>query len=158
MLGAMGKARRTVIAVFAALASLPAASPAGAKTVFHAVCGDLKGQRVDLDPGGFSKRENWKPEVYRAGPPPYGQGTLEFVSEDSEKDHVIIKWSGPARSLPIVYTSDSQISLADVDESGVWIYTLLYRAGKVLITRQTTAGGPGTIGALLVADCVYKEK
>jgi hypothetical protein len=158
MLGAMSMGRQTVVAVFTVLAFLSAPSPAGAKTVFHAICGDLKGQRVDLDPGGFSKRENWKAELYRAGPPPQGQGTLEFVSEDTEKNHVIVKWSGPARALPVVYKSDSQISLADVDESGVWIFTLLHRAGKVLITRQTTTGGPGTVGALLVADCVFKEK
>lgn len=145
-------------AVLATLASLLAPAPAAAETVFHAVCGDLKGQRVDIDPGGFSRREDWKPELYRAGPPPAGQGTLEFISEDGERDHVIIKWSGPARSLPIVYKSDSQISLADVDEYGVWIFTLLYRAGKVLVSRQTTTGGPGTVGAILTAPCVFGEK
>lgn len=140
----------------AAAVSIP--DPAAAKTVFHAVCGNLQGQRVDLDPNGINKRERWKPEFYRAGPPPDGQGTLEFVSEDTERDHVIMKWSGPAKALPIVYKSDSQISLADVDDSGVWIFTLLYRAGKLLVTRQTTSGGPGSIGALLTADCEFMPK
>jgi hypothetical protein len=156
MLGPMGLARYIFIAAIAVLAFQPA--PAGAKTIFHAVCGDLKGQRVDIDPGGFSNLNRWQSELYRGGPPPEGQGTLEFVSEDTERDHVIIKWSGPARALPIVFRSDAQISLADVDEAGVWIYTLLYRAGKVLISRQTTTGGPGTVGALLVGNCKFKDK
>lgn len=147
-----------IVAALGLTAALTLPGPAAAKTVFHAVCGNLQGHRVDLDPDGVNRRERWKPEFYRAGPPPDGQGTLEFISEDSERDHVIIKWSGPPRALPIVYKSDSQISLADVDDSGVWIFTLLYRAGKVMVTRQTTTGGPGSVGALLIADCEFKSK
>ncbi len=150
--------RVLALAILAIALAAAAPGPAAAKTVFHAVCGNLSGQRVDLDPDGVNKRERWKSEFYRAGPPPDGQGTLEFISEESERDHVIIKWSGPARSLPIVFKNESQISLADVDESGVWIFTLLYRAGKVVVTRQTTAGGPGSVGALLTADCEFKTK
>ncbi|MBI1985322.1 MAG: hypothetical protein HYS64_01310 [Rhodospirillales bacterium] len=135
-----------------------ALGPATAKTVFHAVCGSLQGQRVEMDPDGANRRETWRPDFYRAGPPPDGQGTLEFISEDSDRDHVGIKWGGPARALPIVYRSDSQISLADVDDSGVWIFTLFYRAGKVLVTRQTTTSGPGSVGALLTGECQFKPQ
>jgi len=39
--------------------------------------------------------------------------------------------------------------------SGVWIFSLFYRAGKVLVTRQTTNPGPGAVGALLTADCEF---
>jgi len=155
MLAAM---RTALLAALAAAIAVAAPGAAQARTVFHAVCGNLQGQRVDLDPDGGNKLERWRPEFYRAGPPPDGQGTLEFISEDDERDHITIKWGGPPRSLPIVYRSNGQISIADVDESGVWIFTLLYRAGKVMVTRQTTIGGPGTTGALLTADCEFKPR
>ena len=131
-------------------------SPMHAKTVFHATCGDLRGQRVDMDPDGRTEKEDWKYEFYKKGPPPDGQGTLEFIAEEEGADHLIMKWSGPARALPIVYRSDSQISAADVDEFGIWIFTLYYRPGKVLVTRQTT--NPGAIGAILVGNCAFEEK
>ena len=134
------------------------APPARAKTVFHATCGDLRGQRVDMDPEGRTDREDWKNEFYKKDPPPDGQGTLEFIAEEEGTDRLIMKWSGPARSLPIVFKSDTQISAADVDEFGVWIFTLYYRAGKVLVTRQTTNPGPGAVGAILVGNCVFEEK
>ena len=56
------------------------------------------------------------------------------------------------------FKSDTQISIADVDDFGVWIYTLYYCAGNVMVTRQTTNPGPDTIGALLFADGEFKEK
>ncbi len=133
-------------------------SPAAAAIVFRAECGDLTGQRVDMDANGKHKREDWKPEFYRAGPPPLGQGTLKFISEDADANHVRVKWTSEERLLPVVFKSDTQISIADVDDFGVWIYTLYYRAGKVLVTRQTTNPGPGAIGALLTGDCEFEEK
>ena len=45
---------------------------------------------------------------------------------------------------------------ADVDEFGVWIFSLYYRASKVIVTRQTT--NPGAVGALLTADCEFVGK
>jgi len=137
---------------------LLASSPATAKTLFHATCGDLRGQRVDMAADGRTKKEDWKYEFYKAGPPPNGQGTLEFVAEDADSDRVVMKWSANARALPIVFKSDFQISLADVDEFGVWLFTLYYRAGKVVVTRQTTNPGPGAIGAILVGDCRFEDK
>jgi len=151
-------AMRALPLIAAAGLAAAAASPgsASAKTVFHAVCGNLSGQRVELDPDGVNRRETWKSEFYRAGPPPDGQGTLEFISDESDRDHVGMKWGGPARALPVVYRSDSQISLADVDDSGVWIFTLFYHAGKVMVSRQTTTSGRGSVGALLTGDCEFK--
>lgn len=151
-------AMRLLVPVLIAALFPLAAAPAQAKTVFHATCGDLRGQRVDMDPDGRTAKEEWKNEFYKTGPPPEGQGTLEFIAEEEGADHLIMKWSGPARSLPIVFKSDTQISAADVDEFGIWMFTLYYRAGKVLVTRQTTNPGPGAIGAILVGDCAFEEK
>jgi hypothetical protein len=131
--------------------------PAAAKVVFRAECGDLTGQRVDMDPNGKHTREDWKPETYRAGPPPEGQGTLKFLSDDTDTSRIRVQWTSEERLLPVVFKSDTQISIADVDDFGVWIYTLYYRAGKVLVTRQTTNPGPGAIGALLTGDCEFKD-
>ncbi|PPR59133.1 MAG: hypothetical protein CFH04_02060, partial [Alphaproteobacteria bacterium MarineAlpha3_Bin3] len=58
--------------------------------------------------------------------------------------------------LPIVFKSETQISVADVDEFGVWIFSLYYRAGKVIVTRQTT--NPSAVGGLLTADCEFVGK
>ena len=152
----MLRAMRLLVPVLIAALFPLAAAPAQAKTVFHATCGDLRGQRVDMDPDGRTAKEDWKYEFYKQGPAPDGQGTLEFIAEEEGADHLIMKWTGPARSLPIVFKSDSQISAADVDEYGVWMFTLFYRAGKVLVTRQTT--NPGAIGAILVGNCAFEEK
>ncbi len=132
--------------------------PAAAKVVFRAECGDLTGQRVDMDPNGKHTREDWKREAYRSGPPPEGQGTLKFLSDDTDSDRIRVEWSSQDKLLPVVFKSDTQISLADVDDFGVWIYTLYYRTGKVLVTRQTTNPGPGAIVAMLTGDCDFKEK
>lgn len=144
------------IALGALVAAMP---PAGAKTIFHATCGSLHGRRVDMDPDGPSKKEDWKDEFYKSGPPPDGTGTLEFISDDDDRDRLLMRWTEhEARSLPIVYRSESQITVADVDEFGVWMFTLYYRAGKVLVSRQTTNPGPGAIGAILVGACRFAEK
>ncbi|NQU62497.1 MAG: hypothetical protein HQ512_15295 [Rhodospirillales bacterium] len=152
--------RFLVLTLIALITALPATvTPAGAKTIFRAECGDLQGQRVHMDPSGKHRAEEWKPEFYRAGPPPQGQGTLTFLSDDADTGHVRMKWTANTEQLlPVVFKSDLQISLADVDEFGVWIFTLLYRADKIMVTRQTANPGPGVIGALLVGDCVFKEK
>ena len=57
-----------------------------------------------------------------------------------------------------MFKSETQISVADVDDFGVWIFSLYFRAGKVIVTRQTTNPGPGAVGALLTADCEFVEK
>ncbi|MCH7936310.1 MAG: hypothetical protein IH994_04350 [Proteobacteria bacterium] len=134
------------------------APPVQAETIFRATCGSLKGHRVDMDPNGKSKTEDWKPELYPAGPPPNGTGTLTFVSDATDTNHLRVKWSGDEQLLPIVFKSETQISVADVDEFGVWIFSLYYRAGKVIVTRQTTNPGPGAVGALLTADCEFEER
>ncbi|MAF95792.1 MAG: hypothetical protein CMM60_08575 [Rhodospirillaceae bacterium] len=132
--------------------------PVAADVVFRATCGSLKGHRVNMDPDGKSKIENWMPEFYPAGPPPKGTGTLTFLSDDSDTGHIRVKWAGNEQSLPIVFKSETQISVADVDDFGVWIFSLYYRAGKVIVTRQTTNPGPGAVGALLTADCEFVGK
>ncbi len=134
------------------------APPAKADVVFRATCGDLKGHRVDMDPAGKSKREDWKLEYYKSGPPPDGTGTLTFVSDDSDNGHIRVKWTSDEQALPIVFKSDTQITVADVDDFGVWLFTLYYPACKVMVTRQTTNPGPGAIGALLVGDCKVTGK
>lgn len=158
MLGPM----RVFVSILAAAVASPlllSPAPAGAKTVFHAVCGNLRGQRVDMDPDGGSKKEDWKYEFYKSGPPPEGVGTLEFVAEDTDTDHIIIKWTRhEARAVPVAFRSHNQISLADVDEFGIWIFTLYPRAGKVMVTRQTANVGPGAIGALLVGNCDFEAE
>lgn len=149
--------RLLALILFTLITALPV--QAEAKTIFRAECGDLRGQRVDMDPDGKHRKEDWKLEFYKAGPPPKGQGTLTFLSDDADTGHVRMSWTANTKQLlPVVFKSDFQISLADVDEFGVWIFTLIYRTGKVMVTRQTTNPGPGAIGALLVGDCVFKEK
>ncbi len=157
MLPVMGGFKKFVILAAALVVASPA-SPAKADVVFRAECGSLKGHRVDMDPDDQSKRENWKLEYYKSGPPPKGQGTLTFVSDDSDTDHVRVNWSNQEQALPIVFKSDTQITVADVDDFGVWLFTLYYRAGKVMVTRQTTNPGPGAVGALLTGDCDYTER
>ena len=144
------------VSAFAWTSSAP--TPVAAEVVFRATCGSLKGHRVHMDPNGKSKIEKWTPEFYPAGPPPDGTGTLTFVSDSADTGHIRVKWSGQEQSLPIVFKSETQISVADVDEFGVWIFSLYYRAGKVIVTRQTTNPGPGAVGALLTADCEFVEK
>ena len=131
-------------------------SPAGADVVFHATCGSLKGHRVNMDPNGKSNIEKWTPELYPAGPPPNGTGTLTFLSDSTDTGHIRVKWTSDEQLLPIVFKSETQISVADVDEFGVWIFSRYYRAGKVIVTRQTT--NPGAVGALLTADCEFVGK
>ena len=164
MLPAMGGFKKSIIvaaALFvwaAALFVWGAASPVKADVVFRAECGSLKGHRVDMDPWGKKKDEDWKLEYYNSGPPPEGTGTLTFVSDDADHSHVTMKWSNQEQLLPIVFKSDTQITVADVDDFGVWLFTLYYRAGKVMVTRQTTNPGPGAIGVLMTGDCDYTEK
>ena len=133
-------------------------SPAGADFVFRATCGSLKGHRVNMDADGKSKIENWNAELYPAGPPPKGTGTLTFLSDSTDNGHIRVKWAGDEQLLPIVFKSETQISVADIDDFGVWIFSLYYRAGKVIVTRQTTNPGPGAVGALLTADCEFEGK
>ena len=105
-----------------------------------------------------SNIEKWTPELYPAGPPPNGTGTLTFLSDSTDTGHIRVKWTSDEQLLPIVFKSETQISVADVDEFGVWIFSLYYRAGKVIVTRQTTNPGPGAVGALLTADCEFVGK
>lgn len=109
-------------------------------------------------PERHSNIEKWTPELYPAGPPPNGTGTLTFVSDSTDTGHIRVKWTSDEQLLPIVFKSDHQISVADVDEFGVWIFSLYFRAGKVIVTRQTTNPGPGAVGALLTADCEFVGK
>ncbi len=133
--------------------------PADAKIVFSATCGDLKGHRVDMDPEDGSKPDKWKSELYPAGPPPEGTGMLKFQSDDTDTGHIRMSWTANTESLlPVVFKSDTQITVADVDEFGVWLFSLYYRTGKVIVTRQTTNPGPGAIGALVVGHCEFSDK
>ena len=67
-----------------------------------------------------------------------------------------MRWTAHSETLlPVVFKSDTQITVADVDEFGVWLFSLYYRSGKVIVTRQTTNPGPGAIGALLVGKCEF---
>ncbi len=133
-------------------------SPAVADVLFRATCGSLKGHRVNMDPDGKSNIEKWIPELYPAGPSPKGTGTLTFLSDSTDTGHIRVKWTSDEQMLPIVFKNETQISVADVDEFGVWIFSLYYRAGKVIVTRQTTNPGPGAVGALLTADCEFVGK
>ena len=133
--------------------------PADAKVVFSAECGHLKGMRVDMDPRDASKPYHWKDEHYPAGNPPEGTGTLKFVSDDTDTSHLRMSWTANTESLlPVVFKSDTQITVADVDEFGVWLFSLYYLTGKVIVTRQTTNPGPGAIGALVVGHCEFSDK
>jgi len=60
--------------------------------------------------------------------------------------------------LPVVFKSATQITVADVDRIGVWLFSLFPQTGKVIVTRQTTDPGPGTIGALLVGKCEFSDQ
>ena len=82
----------------------------------------------------------------------------EVLSASTDTGHIRVKWTSDEQLLPIVFKSETQISVADVDEFGVWIFSLYYRAGKVIVTRQTTNPGPGAVGALLTADCEFVGK
>ena len=151
-----GLKKFAIAAAVSAFAWTP--SPAQADVVFRATCGSLKGHRVNMDPNGKSNIEKWTPEFYPAGPPPNGTGTLGFLSDSTDTGHIRVKWTSDEQLLPIVFKSETQISVADVDEFGVWIFSLYYRAGKVIVTRQTTNPGPGAVGALLTADCEFGGK
>ena len=119
----MGGLKKFVIAAaVSAFAWTP--SPAGADVVFHATCGSLKDHRVNMDPNGKSNIEKWTPELYPAGPPPNGTGTLTFLSDSTDTGHIRVKWTSDEQLLPIVFKSETQISVADVDEFGVWIFSL----------------------------------
>ena len=157
-MGGFKKLAFLTVALACVLAFGPA-PPAKADVVFRATCGDLKGSRVDMDPENGSKPDKWKSEHYPAGPPPEGTGALKFVSDDTDTGHVRMSWTANSETLlPVVFKSDTQITVADVDDFGVWLFTLYYRAGKVIVTRQTTNPGPGAIGALLVGECKFKGK
>ena len=149
-------AAAAAVSAFAWTSSAP--TPVAADVVFRATCGSLKGHRVNMDPNGTSNIEKWTPELYPAGPPPNGTGTLTFVSDSTDTGHIRVKWTSDEQLLPIVFKSDHQISVADVDEFGVWIFSLYFRAGKVIVTRKTTNPGPGAVGALLTADCEFVGK
>ncbi len=134
-------------------------SPAEAKVVFRAVCGDINGMRVDMDHKDGSKPDQWKDERYPAGAPPKGTGTLKFVSDDTDTSHLRMSWTANEETLlPVVFKSDTQITVADVDKIGVWLFSLFPRTGKVIVTRQTTDPGPGTIGALLAGKCEFSSQ
>lgn len=147
--------------VLSLLAGLLAAFPitADAKVIFSAVCGDLRGMRVDMDPEDGAKPDKWKDELYPAGAPPKGTGTLKFVSDDTDNGLVRMSWSANTEALlPVVFKSDTQITLADVDETGVWLFSLYPRTDRVIVTRQTADSGPGIIGAVLVAKCEFSSR
>ncbi len=144
------------VSAFAWTSSAP--TPVVADVVFRATCGSLKGHRVNMDPNGKSNIEKWTPELYPAGPSPKGTGTLTFLSDSTDTGHLRVKWTSDEQLLTIVFKSETQISVADVDDFGVWIFSLYFRAGKVIVTRQTTNPGPGAVGALLTADCEFVEK
>ena len=134
----MGRLKKFVIAAaVSAFAWTP--SPAGADVVFRATCGSLKGHRVNMDPNGKSNIQKWTPELY-----------------STDTDHIRVKWTSDEQLLPIVFKSETQISVPDVDEFRVRILSLYYRADKVIVTRQTT--NPGAVGALLTADYEFVEK
>ena len=78
--------RRDIAAAVSAFAWTP--SPARADVVFRATCSSLKGHRVNMDPNGKSNIEKWTPELYSAGPPPNGTGTLTFLSDSTDTGHI----------------------------------------------------------------------
>ena len=153
----MSRRRPLLPAVFLAMVAsipFPGAAPAVARTIFRAVCGEVAGQRVDVDPTGETGIETWKRESY-ADVPGEGAGVLGFVSDDTHPDQIRVTWGKSDQLLPIVHRNEGQISVADIDAYGVWIYTLLFRAGKVLISRQTSDPRLGAVGAMLAADCKF---
>ncbi len=143
-------------ALLAMVAFLPfrGAAPGLAGTIFRAVCGEVAGRRVDVDPTGETGIETWKRESY-ADVPGEGAGALGFVSDDTHPDRIRVTWGTSDQLLPVVHRNEGQISVADIDAYGVWIYTLLFRAGKVLISRQTSNPRFGAVGAMLTADCEF---
>ncbi len=156
----MGGLHKFVIAAAVAAFAWTSSAPTlvAADVVFRATCGSLKGHRVNMDPNGQSNIEKWIPELYPAGPPPNGTGTLTFLSDSSDTGHIRVKWTSDEQLLPIVFKSETQISVADVDDFGVWIFSLYFRAGKVIVTRQTANPGAGAVGTLLTADCEFEGK
>jgi hypothetical protein len=132
-----------------------AAVPARAEVVFRAVCSDVTGHRVDMDPTGTTHAETWKAENYGPAAMDGGTGVLGFVSDDAHPDTIRVTWGKSDQRLPIVYKNEGQISLAETDANGIWIYTLYFRADKVLISRQTNEPRFGAVGSLLTADCVF---
>ncbi len=99
------------------------------------------------------------PPGVAGAPPAYGVGGTPpggpFVSDDTHPDKIRVTWGKSDHLLPIVQRNEGQISVADIDAYGVWIYTLLFRAGKVLISRQTSDPRVGAVGAMLTADCEF---
>lgn len=151
----MSPGRPLLPAVLLAMAaSVPFPAPAVAGTIFRAVCGEVAGQRVDVDPTKETGIETWKRESY-ADVPGEGAGVLAFLSDDTHPDQIRVTWGKSDQLLPIVHRNEGQISVADIDAYGVWIYTLLFRAGKVLISRQTSDPRRGAVGAMLTADCAF---
>jgi len=119
-------AAAAAVSAFAWTSSAP--TPVVAEVVFRATCGSLKGHRVNMDPLGKSNIEKWTPEFYPAGPPPKGTGTLTFVSDSTDTSHLRVKWTSDEQLLPIVFKSEIQISVADVDEfGGLDLFPLLPR-------------------------------
>ncbi len=149
--------RRSPAVLLAMVACIPfwSAAPARAEVIFRAVCGEVAGQRVDVDPTGKTGIETWKRESYAAVGGGGGTGALSFVSDDAHPDQMRVIWGKSDQLLPIVHRNEGQVSVADIDEYGVWIYTLFFRAGKVLISRQTNNPRFGAVGALLTADCEF---
>ncbi len=82
-----GRARPRPAVLLAMVASIPlwAAAPALAEVIFRAVCGEVAGQRVDVDPTGNTGIETWKRESY-ADVGGEGAGVLGFVSDDAHPD------------------------------------------------------------------------
>ena len=82
-----GRARRRPAVLLAMVASIPfwGAAPALADVIFRAVCGEVAGQRVDVDPTGNTGIETWKRESY-ADVGGEGAGVLGFVSDDAHPD------------------------------------------------------------------------
>ncbi len=151
---ATGNASAVFLALLAGALVL-AQAPARADVIFHAVCGDVTGHRVDMDPTGTTHAETWKAENYGPAAMEGGTGVLGFVADDSHPDTIRVTWGKSDKHLPIVYKNESQISLAETDDNGIWIYTPYFRADKVLISRQTSEPRFGAVGSLLTADCTF---
>ncbi len=151
----VNRSRIHTLALSAVIAASPAYSVAAGgdqgKIIFRAVCSDLRGHRVNMNPADPGGSERWHIEFYRSGPAP--QNSLELLSDDAHLDSIRMTWGRDQRFLPIVYRSDSQISVADVDEVGVWIFTLFFQTDKVLVSRQTATRATGAVGALVVGSC-----